>query len=279
MLVVVLLFGAAPTDPGAADPHAAALRREAASQAAAADSTLAEAEEMMTEGTAEAGRGQAAVLAGEEDPATFMDGAAAAFEAAAAPVDAAQASLEALRWTLLALDPNAPPPTLGLSGADVAAIGVQWRATALPLSALSRPPPSGRGDPGGAERCPGRDRRRRSRGCARGRFRGGGFARLGARLRGRAVDPAGVGGHGRGAPGRDRGHCPGCAGGRRCGVGRGPGSVRSGRGERDDGGPRPHHRPGRGGSGDTGPASAASAVALRVVGATRAALASLSILP
>jgi hypothetical protein len=66
-----------------------------------------------------------------------MDAAATAFEAAAAPVDAAQVALDALRWTLLALDPEAPPPTLDLSGADLSAVGAQWRATALPLSALT----------------------------------------------------------------------------------------------------------------------------------------------
>ncbi len=138
VLVVILLFGAAPTDLGTADPvHAAALRRQAARQAAAADASLAEAEELMTEGTAEASRGQAAALSGDEDPATFVDAAAAAFEEAANPVDAAQVSLEALRWTLLALDPDAPPPTLELSGADLAGIGAQWRATALPLSAIA----------------------------------------------------------------------------------------------------------------------------------------------
>lgn len=138
VLVVILLFGAAPTDLGTADPVvAAALRRQAASHASVADATLLEAEELMNEGTAQASRGQAAVLAGAQDPATFMDAAAAAFEAAAAPVDAAQVSLEALRWTLLALDPEQPPPTLDLSGADLSAIGAQWRATALPLSALT----------------------------------------------------------------------------------------------------------------------------------------------
>jgi hypothetical protein len=138
VLVVILLFGAAPTDLGTADPvRAAALRRQAASQAGAADAGLAEAEELMSEGTAAASRGQAAVLAGDEDPATFMEAAAAAFEAAAAPVGATHGSLEALRWTLLALDPRARPPSLELSGADLAAIGAQWRATALPLSSLT----------------------------------------------------------------------------------------------------------------------------------------------
>jgi hypothetical protein len=138
VLVVILLFGAAPTDLGAADPvHAAALRRMAVSQAAAADASLAEAEELMTAGTAEASRGQAAALSGDEDPATFMDAAAAAFEAAAEPVDMTHVSLEDLRWTLLALDPDTPPPTLELSGADLTGIGAQWRATALPLSAIA----------------------------------------------------------------------------------------------------------------------------------------------
>jgi hypothetical protein len=138
VLVVILLFGAAPTDVGTADPvRAAALRRQAVSQVAAADNALAEADQLMSEGTAQASRGQAAVLAGTEDPATFIHAAAAAFEAAAAPADAAQASLEALHWTLLALSPDEPPPTLELRGADLAAIGVQWRATTLPLSALT----------------------------------------------------------------------------------------------------------------------------------------------
>ena len=138
VLVVILLFGAAPTNPETTDPvRAAALRHQAAGQAADADAALAEAEELMHGGIAEAGRGQAAVLGGDEDPATSIDAAAAAFESAAAPVDAAQVALETLSWTLLALDPAAEPPSLELRGSDLAAIGAQWRATALPLSVLT----------------------------------------------------------------------------------------------------------------------------------------------
>lgn len=138
LVAVCLLFGAAPSDTGSPDPvRVAALQRRAAALAAEADAALLQAEELMRTGSRNAGRAQAAVLAGDEDPATFADIAAQSFEAAAGPIDDAQEPLVALRWTLLALDPEATPPTLGLTGADLLAIGARWRATALPLSALA----------------------------------------------------------------------------------------------------------------------------------------------
>jgi len=138
VVVVALLFGAAPSDSGAADPlREAALQRKAAAQAAEADAALQDAEELMDAGIREAGRAQAAVLAGTQDPFVLMDGAAASFEAAAIPVDEAHVVLDALGWTLAALDPEASPPTLDLRGADLLTISAQWRATALPLSALA----------------------------------------------------------------------------------------------------------------------------------------------
>jgi hypothetical protein len=135
---VAVLFGAHPLDPVGADPvRQAVLADLAASQAARADESLAEAERLMREGTRQAARGQAAVLSGEGDPADFLNEAAAAFEAAAPPVDAAHDPLTGLGWTLRALDPAVSPPSLELTGADLLAIGAQWRAAALPLSALA----------------------------------------------------------------------------------------------------------------------------------------------
>ncbi|HEV7199300.1 MAG TPA: hypothetical protein VGO32_00685 [Candidatus Limnocylindria bacterium] len=138
LVAVCLLFGAAPADTGTADPvRVAALQRRAVTLAAEADATLLEAEALMRTGSRDGGRAQAAVLSGDEDPATFADAAALSFESAAGPIDAAREPLVALGWTLLALDPETAPPTLGLTGADLLAIGAQWRATALPLSALA----------------------------------------------------------------------------------------------------------------------------------------------
>jgi hypothetical protein len=135
---VALLFGAHPLDPAGADPiRQAVLAELAASYAETADASLAEAERLMRDGARQAGRGQAAVLSSEGDPADFLNEAAIAFEAAAAPVDAADDPLSALGWTLRALDPSTGPPTLDLTGADLLAIGAQWRAAALPLSALA----------------------------------------------------------------------------------------------------------------------------------------------
>ena len=135
---IAILFGAHPLDPVGADPvRQAAIANLAASQAAVADASLAEAERLMREGTRQAALGQAAVLSGEGDPADFLNEAAAAFEAAAAPVDAAHDPLTGLGWTLRALDPMVRPPSLELTGADLLAIGAQWRAAALPLSALA----------------------------------------------------------------------------------------------------------------------------------------------
>jgi hypothetical protein len=135
---VVVLFGAHPLDPGGADPvRQALLTGLAAEQAQAADTALAEAERLMRDGVREGGRGQAAILSGPDDPADALNLAAAAFEAAAEPLDAAQDPLAALRWTLLALDPLAEPPTLLLRPTDAQDIGAQWRAAALPASALA----------------------------------------------------------------------------------------------------------------------------------------------
>jgi len=136
--VVALLFGAGPADPATADPvRLAALRRVATTQAAEADAALQEARDFMDEGLLEAGRGQAAVLGGDEDPAAIMDNAALAFEAAANPIEVAHAALTDLAWTLRVLDPEVTPPTLTLRGADMVALGAQWRATGLPLSAVA----------------------------------------------------------------------------------------------------------------------------------------------
>jgi hypothetical protein len=138
VVVVALLFGAAPADPATADPvRLAALRRVATTQAAEADAALQEAQDFMDEGLLEAGRGQAAVLSGNEDPAVIMDSAALSFEAAANPIEVAQAALSDLAWTLRVLDPEGTPPTLTLRGADMVALGAQWRATGLPLSAAA----------------------------------------------------------------------------------------------------------------------------------------------
>lgn len=136
--VVALLFGASPAEPAVADPvRQAALRRVAASQAADADAALQEAQDLMDEGLLEAGRGQAAALAGDQDPVAIMDRAALSFEAAAAPVEVAQAALTDLGWTLRVLDPERSPPTLSLRGADMVALGAQWRATGLPLASVA----------------------------------------------------------------------------------------------------------------------------------------------
>jgi hypothetical protein len=136
--VVALLFGARPADPATADPvRLAALRRVAAAQAAEADAALHEVQDLMDEGLLEAGRGQAAVLGGDEDPAAIMDRAALPFEAAASPIDVAYAALTDLAWTLRVLDPEGTPPVLTLRGGDMVALGAQWRATGLPLSAAA----------------------------------------------------------------------------------------------------------------------------------------------
>lgn len=138
VVVVALLFGAGPADPATADPvRLAALRRVAAAQALEADAALQEAQDFMDEGLLDAGRGQAAVLSGDEDPAAIMDDAALSFEAAANPIETAHAALADLAWTLRVLDPDGTSPTLALRGADMVALGAQWRATGLPLSAAA----------------------------------------------------------------------------------------------------------------------------------------------
>ncbi len=138
LVIVCVLFGAAPSDAGGADPvRLAALQRRAVALAAEADAFLLEAEGLMRTGSRDGGRAQAAVLAGDQDPASYANSAALSFEMAAGPIDDAQEPLVALGWTLLAIDRETAPPTLGLTGADLLAIGAQWRAAALPLSALA----------------------------------------------------------------------------------------------------------------------------------------------
>lgn len=137
LVVVCVLFGAAPSDTAPDPLRVAALLRRAEAQAAEADEILLEAETLMRTGSRDAGRAQAAVLAGDVDPATYADSAAMSFEAAAAPIDDAHDPLVALGWTLRALHSETTPPTLGLTGSDLLAIGAQWRATALPLSDLA----------------------------------------------------------------------------------------------------------------------------------------------
>jgi hypothetical protein len=133
---VILLYGARPMEPATPDPvHLAALRREAASQAMAADAALAEAETLLARGIREGARGQTVVLGGTDDPVPIVDGAALAIESAAGPIDDARAALADLAWTLRAIDPEAGTPTLDPRGADMGAIGAQWRATGLPLAA------------------------------------------------------------------------------------------------------------------------------------------------
>ncbi len=138
VLVVAVLFGAAPADPATPDPvRQAALRRVAAAQAAAADAALRDGQDLMDDGMLEAGRGQAAVLSGTENPADSVDLAALLFEQAATPIDHAQTALAELAWTLRILDPDASPPSLALDGSDLNDIGAQWRATGPPLSAAA----------------------------------------------------------------------------------------------------------------------------------------------
>lgn len=138
VVAVAVLFGARPLDPVGADPvRQAVLGRLAAEQAAEADEALADAESLMRQGVVDAGRGQAAILSGPDDPADHLNLAATWFEAAADPVAAAQEALAALRWTLLALNPTASPPTLALTAVQTQDIGAQWRAAALPASSLA----------------------------------------------------------------------------------------------------------------------------------------------
>jgi hypothetical protein len=143
VLGIGMLLGARSPDPNVADPvRAAGLVAEAASLAASADAALADAETFMRTGTDEARSGQQAIRAGDEDPAVAFTVAGGWFEAAAGPVGDARDPLRRLGWTLYALDPDAglsPPglPSLEVTPDDLVAIGAQWRATALPASALA----------------------------------------------------------------------------------------------------------------------------------------------
>lgn len=137
-VLLALLFGARSSDPGEADPlRVAWLTEEAAAQAEAADAALSAAETLMRDATDEARRGQAAILGGTDDPRPALDAAGAGFEAAAAVIADARADLALLDWTLRAIDPQESSPQLGLEAADLVDIGAQWRATALPSSALA----------------------------------------------------------------------------------------------------------------------------------------------
>jgi hypothetical protein len=136
--VVALLFGAGPADPAVADPvRMAALRRVAMTQASEADAALQAAQDFLDEGLLDAGRGQAAVLGGNEDPSAIMDRAALSFEAAAAPIELAHAALSDLAWTLRVLDPEGSPPQMTLRSSDMVDLGAQWRATGPPLAATA----------------------------------------------------------------------------------------------------------------------------------------------
>ncbi|MEK6191998.1 MAG: hypothetical protein AABM41_06695 [Chloroflexota bacterium] len=137
-ILLALLFGARSADSRVADPiRVDWLTDETAAQARAADAALEAAETLMREATDEARRGQAAVLGGLEDPGAAMDAAGLGFEAAATPLADAQAALAGLGWTLRAIDPQESSPQLGLLPADLVAIGAQWRAAALPSTALT----------------------------------------------------------------------------------------------------------------------------------------------
>jgi hypothetical protein len=136
VVVFAVVFGARPADEATADPvRLAALRLVAVAQVTAAEAALAEAEDRLDEGLLEAGRGQAAVLGGRQDPAAIMDGAAGSFESAAEPIGEAQAALVDLAWTLRALDPGVAPPSLDPGPDDLRDLAAQWRATGMPLSA------------------------------------------------------------------------------------------------------------------------------------------------
>jgi hypothetical protein len=135
---VAVAFGARPADQATADPiHVAALRQLASEQAIRADGELQDIEGLLEAGMREASRGQSAVLGGTADPVAIMDQAGLSFEAAAEQAEAAHSALAELAWTLRALEPDAPPPTLSHGPADLVDLGARWRATGLPLAAAA----------------------------------------------------------------------------------------------------------------------------------------------
>jgi hypothetical protein len=138
IVILAIVLGARSPDPGEADPvRRAWLIQVAAAQADAADRSLVDAERLMREAADEARRGQAAVLTGDDDPAEAMNLAAAGFESAAGPLSEAREALAILRWTLRAIDPALEAPDSGVTAPDAQAIAAQWRAAALPSSALA----------------------------------------------------------------------------------------------------------------------------------------------
>jgi hypothetical protein len=138
LIVVAALFGARPSDLATADPvRQAALRQLATEQAEVADLALGDVEDLLGTGVREAGRGQAAVLGGSDDPALIMDTAGISFETAAEQAENAQAALADLAWTLHLLDPEAASPTLAYGPAELVDLGARWRATGLPLAAAA----------------------------------------------------------------------------------------------------------------------------------------------
>jgi hypothetical protein len=138
LIVVAVMFGARPTDLATADPvRQAALRQLAREQAEAADLALGDVEDLLNTGVREAGRGQAAVLGGSDDPALIMDTAGVSFETAAEQADNAEAALADLAWTLQVLDPGASPPTISYGPGELVDLGARWRATGLPLAAAA----------------------------------------------------------------------------------------------------------------------------------------------
>jgi hypothetical protein len=138
LIVVAAMFGARPADLATGDPvRQAALRQLAIEQAEAADLALGDVEDLLGTGVREAGRGQAAVLGGSDDPALIMDAAGVSFETAAEQAENAEAALADLAWTLQVLDAEASSPTLSYGPAELVDLGARWRATGLPLAAAA----------------------------------------------------------------------------------------------------------------------------------------------
>jgi hypothetical protein len=134
--LVAVVFGARPADEAAADPvQRAELWRLASAQAEQADLALRDVEDLLNAGMREASRGQSAVLGGNDDPAAIMDQAALPFENAAGHLELAHSAMDELSWTLRALDPDTPPPSLAPGPAELVDLGARWRATGLPLAA------------------------------------------------------------------------------------------------------------------------------------------------
>jgi hypothetical protein len=138
LIVVAVMFGARPTDLATADPvRQAVLRQLAREQAEAADLALGDVEDLLNTGVREAGRGQAAVLGGSDDPALIMDTAGVSFETAAEQAENAEAALADLAWTLQVLDPGASPPSISYGPGELVDLAARWRATGLPLAAAA----------------------------------------------------------------------------------------------------------------------------------------------